>query len=294
MADAFESRRDPLRIAGVIAAFVAFDFAAGLALDRLLSWGGVVGSTAAALIAALFANWLALRIYERRTLAAVGLMVNRAAARNLAMGIVGGLAAASLVLSPPLLVGAAHFAPVAEPPTAGTLPFVTLALAAGSGAEEMLFRGYGFQILMAAAGPFAAIVPVGVLFALMHTGNPNAVWFGIVNTAGFGILFGYAYFRTRDLWLPIGLHFGWNFTLPLFGVNVSGLRMVVTGHQMVWTAGVWWSGGAYGPEASVLTSAVLVLLFVALVKAPVRRQFSPLTDPPGESPLCEPLPPSPS
>ena len=283
--------KDPLRIAVALAAFASFDIAASLVLGRLLSWGGVMSAATVGLISALFANWLALRIYEHRGLSAVGLMINRAAASNLAIGIVGGLAAASVVLAPPLLVGAAHFSPVAEPPTAGTLPFVTLVLAAGSAAEEILFRGYGLQILIAAAGPFAAIVPVGTLFGLMHTGNPNAVWLGIVNTAGFGILFGYAYYRTRDLWLPIGLHFGWNFTLPLFGVNVSGLRMDVTGHQMVWTAGVWWSGGEYGPEASVLTSVVLVLLFVAITKAPLRRQVSPLTDPPAENAICEPSPP---
>ena len=287
-------RKDPLRITVSLAAFISFNIVASIILGYLVSWGGVMGSAVSALIAALFANWLALRIYEHRGLAAVGLMVNRAAASNLAAGIVGGLAAASVVLAPPLLLGAAHFAPVAEPPTAGTLPFVTLALAAGSAAEEILFRGYGLQILIAAVGPFAAIIPVGALFGLMHASNPNVLWFGILNTAGFGILFGYAFYRTRDLWLPMGLHFGWNFTLPLFGVNVSGLKMVVTGHQMVWTAGVWWSGGEYGPEASVLTSVVLILLFVAIAKAPLRRQTSPLTDPPAETAICEASPPLPS
>jgi membrane protease YdiL (CAAX protease family) len=169
-----------------------------------------------------------------------------------------------------------------------------LALAAASAAEEILFRGYPLQILIAAAGPFAAIIPLGVLFALMHAGNPNVLWFGIANTAGFGILFGYAFYRSRDLWLPIGLHFGWNFTLPLFGVNVSGLKIGVTAHQMVWTAGVWWSGGDYGPEASVLTSVVLVLLFFAVAQAPIRRQVSPLMDPSTESEICEPSPRLPS
>ena len=53
------------------------------------------------------------------------------------------------------------------------------------------------------------------------------------------------------------MHFGWNFTLPLFGVNVSGLRMKVTGYEMSWTAGSLWSGGEYGPEASILTSVVI-------------------------------------
>jgi CAAX protease family protein len=160
--------------------------------------------------------------------------------------------------------------------------------------EELIFRGYGFQLLLGALGPYATIVPVGVVFALLHNSNPNASWLGLLNTAGFGILFGYAYWRSRDLWLPFGLHIGWNFTLPLFGVNLSGLKIKVTGYELSWFAGPLWSGGEYGPEASVLTSAVLFLLGFFLWKAPVRRQPSPLTDPPAESPVCEPSPLLPS
>ena len=114
-------------------------------------------------------------------------------------------------------------------------------------------------------------LPVGVLFALLHSSNPNATWFGLANTGAFGILFGYAYLRSRDLWLPIGLHMGWNFTLPLFGVNLSGLRMNVTGYEMSWTAGALWSGGEYGPEASILTSAVVL----RAVRVPVESADSP-------------------
>jgi hypothetical protein len=289
-----ETRKDPLRIAVALAAFLAFYLVAHWITDRLLFWGGIVGVGVASLLAALVATWLVLRIYEHQPLSAAGLVVNRAAAHNLGIGILGGGGAAALVLALPLLFGSAHFAPVTEPPSAGTLPFVTLGLAAASATEEVLFRGYPLQILIGAAGPFASIIPLGVLFALMHAGNPHVLWLGIANTAGFGILFGYAFYRSRDLWLPIGLHFGWNFTLPLFGVNVSGLTIGVTGHQMVWTAGVWWSGGEYGPEASLLTSVVLLLLFAAMYKTPIRRQVSPLTDPPAESPLCEPSPPLPS
>jgi membrane protease YdiL (CAAX protease family) len=290
------NHKDPLRVAVSLAAFITFYIAANYILSRILS--GIAGPFAAALMSvflcALFANWLALRIYENLPLRDAGIPINRASGYNLGFGILGGVGAASLVLGPPLLFGAAHLLPVAEAPSAGTLSFVTLMLAAGAAGEELLFRGYGFQLLMAAVGPFAAIIPVGVFFGLMHSMNPNATWFGTANTAGFGILFGYAYYRTRDLWLPIGLHFGWNFTLPLFGVNVSGLRIGMTGHEMVWSAGALWSGGDYGPEASVLTSGALVLLGFYLWKAPFRRQTSPLTGPAAESAPCEPLPRLPS
>ncbi len=272
-------------------------FLTALFYGQLLLWVGgyLAGITASGLLAAMVANWLALRIWENRRLVELGLWWTRASSENLAIGLLGGAASAGLVLAPPLLAGVAHMVstPV-DRPTAGTIVFVTILLSVGAVGEELFFRGYGFQTLLAATGPFATVLPVGVIFALLHGSNPNATALGIANTAAFGILFGYAYLRSRDLWLPIGLHLGWNFTLPLFGVNLSGLRMKVTGYEMSWTAGSLWSGGEYGPEASVLTSVVVFLLAFYLWKAPIRRQPSPLTDPPAESPLCEPSAPLPS
>lgn len=282
--------KDPLRIGIHVAVYVALYFATAFVFSGLLLWlgGYLTGVTGTGLLAAIFANWLALRIYEDRHLIQIGLWLNRVSAENLMLGLAGGMSAAVLVLAPALAVGAAHMVSTPDDqPTAGSIIFVSILLAAGSVGEELFFRGYGFQKLMAACGPWATVIPVGIVFGLLHGGNPSASWFSAVNTAGFGILFGYGFLRSRDLWLPIGLHFGWNFTLPLFGVNVSGLRMKVTGYEMAWNAGSLWSGGEYGPEASILTSVVLVGLFVYIWKAPIRRQPSPLTDPPAESAVCE-------
>jgi uncharacterized protein len=282
-------RRDPLRTAISVGLYAATFWAAQIAFYWVLSIFRTLGGvTLTTLAAATFANWLALRVYEDRPLWTIGLYAGAASARNGAIGIAGGMGAACLVLAAPLAIGLAHFGPAPVSPSAGTIPFTMLFLAAGSVGEEMLFHGYAFQILLAPLGRYAAVLLVGAVFALMHSTNPNASWFGLANTAGFGVLFGYAFLRCRDLWLPIGLHFGWNFTLPLFGVNLSGLRMNVTGHEMVWTAGKLWSGGDYGPEASVLTSGVLLLLFIYLRVAPIYRHISPLTDPPAERVLCEP------
>ena len=142
----------------------------------------------------------------------------------------------------------------------------------GAVGEEMLFRGYGFQVLVARLGPFATILPAGALFGLAHWDNQNFTWMGLSNTVLWGVLFGWAFLRSGDLWLPIGLHYGWNIVLPLAGVNLSGFKMGVTGYKMHWFAGVLWSGGDYGPEASLLTTAVVGALFVYLWKAPVRKQ----------------------
>src|SRR5262249_25504557 len=218
-------------------------------------------------------NWLVLRIYGRHRLEDLGLAWNRASMENLGFGLAGGAGAATLALAPPLLGGLARIQPSAETRASWDIfLFTAVALLLGSAGEEILFRGYGFQMLLRVWGPHTTVFTVGAVFAALHGGNPNSTWLAILNTAGFGILFGYAFLRSGDLWLPIGLHFGWNFTLPLFGVNVSGLTMRLSGFEMRWNVGPLWSGGEYGPEGSVLASAVLVALALYIWKAPVRKQ----------------------
>jgi CAAX protease family protein len=227
------------------------------------------------LLSALAANWAALQIYGGAGLSRIGLGWNMGAARNLGIGIAGGMGAATLALAPPLAAHAAILAPAAGPAGGwGAVLFTTTLLLAGSAGEEIMFHGYGFQTLLGAWGPHATVFTTGAIFAALHAGNPNSTWLAVVNTAGFGILFGYAFLRSGDLWAPIGLHFGWNFTLPLFGVNISGLTMKLTSHEMKWSAGSLWSGGDYGPEGGILTTIVLAALAVFIWIAPIRNRSS--------------------
>lgn len=236
--------------------------------------GYFAGVTLSQLFAALFTNWLALRIFTRFRLSDLGLKWNPASRRNLALGLAGGAGAAALTLAPPLASHAAWLAPAGPAVTWDIFLFTAVLLLAGSAGEEIVFRGFGFQALLQSWGPFTTIFTVGALFGVMHSANPSSSWLGILNTSGFGVLFGYAFLRSGDLFLPIGLHYGWNFTLPLFGVNVSGLTIRLVGHEMVWNSGILWSGGDYGPEGSILTSIVLIALALYLWKAPVCSQPS--------------------
>jgi hypothetical protein len=102
--------------------------------------------------------------------------------------------------------------------------------------------------------------------------NPNRNLLGIVNTMLWGFVFGYAYLRTSALWLPIGLHFGWNVALPMLGANLSGFTMGVTGYALHWKAGDLWSGGGYGPEGSLLTTAIVMVLFFVVHRFTVEQE----------------------
>ncbi len=146
--------------------------------------------------------------------------------------------------------------------------FVVLAFAATN--EETIFRGYPFQRLVESIGAVGAILILSVLFGAIHLSNPNSTWVGAANTALVGIPFSIAYLRTRMLWLPIGMHFAWNFLLgfvlglPVSGITfpVSLLRAEVTGSELL-------TGGEYGPEGGVLATGVIVLAagYLALSKS---------------------------
>ncbi len=236
--------------------------------------GGVlIAAAMGTFAAAAVANAVSLRIFERGRLADIGMNWHPGAARNLGLGVVGGIAAACFVLIVPLLTGMARLEKAPDQPANfGSFAFVTFILLFGAVGEEMLFRGYGFQVLLRGLGRFATILPVSVLFGIAHLNNQNVSVLGIVNTMGFAVVLGYAFVRSGDLWLPIGIHFAWNWTLPLFGVNLSGFTMGMTGVTMHWYVADIWSGGSYGPEASLLTCVVVIALLVYLYKAPVRYQ----------------------
>jgi hypothetical protein len=108
----------------------------------------------------------------------------------------------------------------------------------------------------------------------MHSWNPSETPLGIINTVAWGILFGYAVWRTGALWLSIGLHFGWNIALPALGTNLSGFTMGVTGYTLEWNVGVLWSGGGYGVEGSLLTTGIVVSRFFVLRKLIPRSEMT--------------------
>lgn len=224
--------------------------------------GAVVTSVLSVFAAAALANAITVRIYERGRLSDLGLGWTETSLREFLFGTAAAAGAAALILAGSILVGAATFqsAPSVEHRWASIL-FLTVVLLFGAAGEEMLFHGYAFQLLIRSLGAFATILPASILFGLAHMSNQNVTVLGIVNTIAWGILLGYAYVRTGALWLPIGLHYGWNLALPLFGVNLSGFTMGVAGYAMHWSVGDLWSGGAYGPEGSILTTAVVVALF---------------------------------
>ena len=168
----------------------------------------------------------------------------------------------------------------------------------GAVAEEMLFRGYPLQTLMRSWPLWVALLPATAPFALGHLLNPNvAPGFTFVNTALAGVWLGVAYWRTRSLWFPLGLHFGWNWVQgALLGSPVSGIKSIAP-HPLLRFADAgptWVGGGAYGIEGGVACTLALVvaILFTwrtrLLTATPELRQYTDGENPNPQAPHVTP------
>ena len=150
-------------------------------------------------------------IFESRKVGDTGLAWVDGSLRNLLLGIALGIGAAALAILPAVALGLAHYqySPTADVSWRGAF-FTPLLLFCGALGEEIAFRGFTLQYLIRGYGRWAAILGIAALFGVLHAGNPGATTMSTINTAGFGVVFGMAVLRSRDLWLPAGIHFAWN------------------------------------------------------------------------------------
>jgi membrane protease YdiL (CAAX protease family) len=126
--------------------------------------------------------------------------------------------------------------------------------------EELMFRGYILQRLNDRAGKTASILVSSFIFAVMHGLNPGADAFGIFNTVGIGAILCVIYFRTGSLWMPIGFHTAWNFSLGyLYSLPVSGIPLYGVLNVVEIEPGSRLTGGSYGPEAGLACTVALAV-----------------------------------
>ncbi len=124
------------------------------------------------------------------------------------------------------------------------------------------------------AGFWQAAWVTSTLFGDIHTSNNGENWIGIFAAALIGFVFCVSIRVTGSAWWAIGCHASWDWAETYFyGTADSG--MVAPGHYLTTsTAGnALWSGGADGPEGSLLVIGVILLLLAALLVIYGRKRF---------------------
>jgi membrane protease YdiL (CAAX protease family) len=141
--------------------------------------------------------------------------------------------------------------------------------------EELLIRGVIFRIAEQAWGSRRALLLSTLLFVAAHLPGEISLM-GMLVTAAASLAFTAAYQVSRRLWLPIGMHFAWNYLFAaVFAVPVSGHAS--TGWLIGSMSGPeWLSGGAYGVEASAMALLVWTVAAALLLRsARTRGRFMP-------------------
>ena len=141
----------------------------------------------------------------------------------------------------------------------GVLTFLVVFLFVGWN-EELLSRGYHLQTIASGINLFWGVIISSAVFGLLHLGNPNATWISAAGIFFAGVYLAYAYIRTKQLWLSIGLHIGWNFFEGVvFGFPVSGIENIYKLIRIRVHGPELWTGGAFGPEAGLIVLPALLL-----------------------------------
>jgi len=199
--------------------------------------------------------------YDKRTItefAAKGL------AKNLIIGILTGFILQSLTILVMYLNGSYSVVKI-NPISFILIPFALMFTVAII--EEILVRGIILRIMEEKLGSYISLTISSLIFGALHLANPNSTLIsGIcITTAGF--LMGAAFIYSRSLWMPIALHFAWNFTQSgIYGAITSGnektnslLEARIQGSEFI-------TGGAFGPEGSVqaivfcAVAAIIILI----------------------------------
>ena len=253
----------------LLSTLVRVGYAVGLQIAPGRNLGGFTEDLIFRLIllaSALLAGYVCNRWLEGLPWRALGLALHAHWSRDFLVGSLIGLTSLALATAIAAAAGGLRFSvsprtmllQVAQTLLMSAVLFVLAALA-----EETLFRGYPLQTLTRARLAWLAILLTSVPFAAVHLQNPNVVkGFTFINTALAGVWLAVAYLRTRSLWLPLGVHWAWNWALgSLFGLPVSGITTIAPNPLLHGTdlGPAWLTGGSYGIEGGLACTIALTI-----------------------------------
>ncbi len=202
------------------------------------------------------------KIYENRKITELS---SRRLIRNLSLGLLLGFGLQTLTIAVIYISGSYEILAINS--FAFIFPSLTMAITA-SVFEEILFRGIIFRLIEEKLGSYLALVISAIIFGGLHYFNPNSSFLAAAGLAiQAGVLLGAVYIYSKNLWLPIALHFAWNFTQSgIYGASTSGneiskslITSRIDGSTLI-------TGGSFGPEGSIqatlfcLSAAIIILI----------------------------------
>ncbi|NBB50912.1 CPBP family intramembrane metalloprotease [Rhizobium sp. CRIBSB] len=225
------------------------------------------------------------RLFERRGLATIGFNA-RGPARFIrgylvGLGFLAGVVGIIWGLGGYGIEGGGAFQSAAIGSALVPIGLLMLGFIVQGSTEEIIFRGWLMQLIASRHGLWLAVILNSALFSLMHGANiapSKELFLGLANIVLFGLFISLYAVREGSLWGVCGWHAAWNWLLGLgFGLEVSGEAVQTTPLLVDLSTNAdtaWWiTGAAFGPEASVVTTIVLLIGTLVLIVRGRTRDF---------------------
>lgn len=130
--------------------------------------------------------------------------------------------------------------------------------------EEFIFRWLLLTVLMKLLSNNLISILIGsCLFAIAHLGNSHVTEIALLSHLMGGLVYSYAFVKTKEIWLPFGLHFGWNYSQIVLGIPMSGTNYYSIFNTTFYSPELL-NGGLYGFEGGCLSFASRIVLFGVL------------------------------
>ena len=255
---------------GVVAvggSVAVIEFAGRFFLDKTqLSFeikNGIVGITE--ILIALLVYILLFKSYEKREITELSAA---AFGKNALIGFSTGLILQSLLIL--VIYFSGGYTILHVNPASFLIPGFITALVAGFVAEIIL-RGIIFRLAEEKLGTVNALIIITLIFAVLQLNVDEATTLSVLSIAiEAGILLSACYIFSRSLWLPIFLHFAWDFAEPgIYGAINPGNSVAGSLFTSNISGPEFLTGGKFGPEysiQSVIFCSATALLFLFLAK----------------------------
>ena len=184
--------------------------------------------------------------------------------KNAGIGFSSGFILQSLVIL--VIYAYGGYSVLSINPISYVLPGFAIALASAI-FEEILFRGIIFRLTEEKLGSTMALVVSALIFGLLHLQNKNSSFLSAMSIAvQAGVLLGASYIYSKNLWLPIFLHFAWNFAeAGIYGAVISGNTITKSLFTSKFSGSELITGGLFGPENSIQATVFCLILGIVFI-----------------------------
>lgn len=207
------------------------------------------------------------KIFEKKKVSEMGLTNFKEGYKEFILGLLFGAIAISIVAIVLLIMGNVRFVNSLSKPqlSISLLEGVILFVFVGFG-EEILGRAYIMSVLKQTRNKWLILMISSIIFAILHLGNDGISILAFINLFLVGLLFGYMFMKSKNIWMPIGYHITWNYFqgyiwgFQVSGITTNGLYKIENINNNII------NGGLFGPEGGLIVTIVICISFYIIYK----------------------------